>query len=148
MFKICFKITAWLTLTGMAVAGCAWQTASLSTAPPDVHVSLGVAYLQQGNLEKARMVLNQALSKQPRSPAGWGAMAYLEEACGNLALAAQDYQQAIQLAPQQGDGHNNYGVFLCRHGQPRAGIQELLTAIQLPVMFIAQPPMKMPDCVH
>lgn len=99
---------------------------------PDALVSLGIAYLQLGNLEKARSALNQALAADPRSPVSWGAMAYLEEISGNLTEAGNDYRRAIQLSPRQGEAHNNYGIFLCRHGQPRQGIQEFLKATQLP----------------
>lgn len=98
----------------------------------NIHVSLGIAYLQQGDLAKSREWLNLALSEQPAAPANWGAMAYLEEISGNLTAAQADYYRAIQLAPQQGETYNNYGVFLCRHGNPHAGIQELLAAVQLP----------------
>ena len=129
MLLTCLKIIILLMIILTALCGCAFRAADFSYAP-DIHVSLGVTYLQQGNLEKARMALNQALLNQPHEPAGWGAMGYLEEISGNLRLAEIDYQQAIQLAPRLGDGHNNYGIFLCRHGQPRAGIKELLIAAQ------------------
>lgn len=119
-----------LVTVAIALCGCV-QPANL-TYIPDVHVSLGMAYLQQGNLEKSREALNQAISLQPGAPANWGAMAYLEEMSGNLSAAETDYRRAIQLAPQLGEAHNNYGVFLCRHGRPAAGIQELLMAVKLP----------------
>jgi len=118
-----------VTLTGLS--GCAIP-AENSLRAPNAHVSLAMAYLQQGHLEKARMALNQALAAQPHSPVAWSAMAYLEETSGNIGVAASDYQRAIRLDSHQGEWHNNYGVFLCRHGQPRAGIQEFLTAVQLP----------------
>lgn len=131
MFKINPSITIWLLAAVTVLNGCALSTIDSAYAP-DINVSLGIAYLQQGNLEKARAALNQALSNQPRSPMSWGAMAYLEEVSGNLTLAASDYQHAIRINPNQGEGHNNYGIFLCRQGQPRAGIKELLLAAQLP----------------
>lgn len=131
MFKPYRRVGCWLIPTIIAaLVGCASPAPELSP-PTDMHVNLGITYLQQGNFEKARMALNQAIIAQPRAPSAWGAMAYLEEITGNLTLADRDYRHAIQLAPQQGEAHNNYGVFLCRHGQPRAGIPELLKATQL-----------------
>lgn len=131
MGKIYRHITAWLLVTCTILSGCGLRMYS-SAQSSDANVSLGLTFLQQGNLEKARLALNQAVAAQPQSPASWGAMAYLEERCGNLTLAGQDYRRAIELAPAQGEGYNNYGVFLCRHGQQRAGIRALLQAVQLP----------------
>lgn len=114
-----------------ALSGCTSQ-AKYPQQAPDIHVNLGIAYLQQGDLEKSRMALNQALLDQPQAPASWGAMAYLEEITGNLTVAANDYRRAIQLNPSEGEAYNNYGVFLCRHHQPQAGITEILIAATLP----------------
>lgn len=121
-----------LRLIVIAVMLCGCIQPIAYTYVPNTHVSLGMAYLQQGNLEKSRECLNQAISLQPKAPINWGAMAYLEEISGNLLKAETDYRQAIQLAPQFGEAYNNYGVFLCRHGRPSAGIHELLIAVKLP----------------
>lgn len=133
MHKVYLRTILWLIVTCIvAVAsGCGLK---MYYPPPavDAHVSLGLTYLQQGNLAQARLMLNQAIAAQPKSPANWGAMAYLEERSGNLALADRDYRRAIELAPAEGEGYNNYGVFLCRHGQQRTGIQAFLQAVQLP----------------
>jgi type IV pilus assembly protein PilF len=131
MCKIYFLSTVWLVVFFSALGGCA-SKAEYSLHAPDIHVNLGMTYLQHGNLPKARSAFNQALLDQPLAPMSWGAMGYLEELSGNLTLAAADYRQAIKLAPAQGESHNNYGVFLCRHHQQRAGIKELLIAAQLP----------------
>lgn len=130
MYKT-YLLILWLILVSSALEGC-HSVAKNHSKIQNVHVSLGIAYLQQGNLQKARSALNQALWSQPRDPDSWGAMGYLEETSSNLTMAADDYRRAIQLDPQQGEAHNNYGVFLCRHGQQRAGIQELLLAVKLP----------------
>ncbi len=92
------------------------------------HVSLGMTYLQQGDRQKARLILNEALLRNPSSPTVLDAMAYLEESSGNIVRASNYYEQAIDQAPRVGDWHNNYGAFLCRHNQEPAGIQEFLRA--------------------
>ena len=119
-----------MIIPALVLCSCAQPHAVVSYIS-DNYVSLGIAYLQQGDLAKSREWLNLALSEQPVAPANWGAMAYLEETSGNLMAAQTDYRRAIQLAPQQGEAHNNYGVFLCRHDHPSAGIHELLIAVQL-----------------
>ncbi len=97
-----------------------------------VHVSLALAYLQQGEFEKARKILNSLLLTHSGDSPLWGAIAYLEEQSGNITLAAKAYRRAIALSPSVGENHNNYGVFLCRHHQPKVGLQEILTAIHQP----------------
>ncbi len=120
-----------ITIFTFILMGCASNIPDFSYNP-DSHVSLGVNYLQQGNLENARLILNQAVTQDPRSPIAWYSLAYLEETCGNFELAAKYYRHAIDLAPQFGEAHNNYGVFLCQRGSPHQGIKELLFAAQLP----------------
>jgi type IV pilus assembly protein PilF len=115
----------------VTLSGCtsAPQRALYAT---DTHVSLGIVYLQQGNFENARLILNQVITQDPQAPLGWAAIAYLDEITGNDALAEKEYRHAIFLAPSQGEWHNNYGVFLCHHHQFRTGITEILTAAQSP----------------
>lgn len=121
----------WLTWSCSILGGCV-AAADFPASAVGAQVSLAMIYLQQGNFAQARLTLNEVLAHQPHVAAGWGAMGYLEETCGNLALAARNYRYAVKLSPRDGNTHNNYGVFLCRHGSPRAGIQELLLAAQLP----------------
>ncbi len=108
---------------------------SCTIGPPEqssytiTHVSLGMTYLQQGDKQKARILLTDSLSKDPDSPTTLDAMAYLEESCGNLSRAEALYRQAISRAPTVGEWHNNYGTFLCRHHEEKKGIQEFLLAI-------------------
>ncbi len=97
-----------------------------------VHVSLAMAYLQQGDLEKAREILNSILTNHSQDSLVWGAKAYLEEQAGNTILAESAYRRAIFINPSNGENHNNYGVFLCRNHKPQEGLREILTAIHLP----------------
>jgi type IV pilus assembly protein PilF len=108
--------------------GC---TSPIDHSVTNVHVSLAVAYLQQGDLEKGRKILISVLALQDNNPAAWSAMAYLEEKSGNEIQAAEAYQKAIRLNPLSGEAHNNYGVFLCRHQNPKEGLQEILKATRL-----------------
>ncbi len=121
---ICF---VWMTI----LIGCVNRQENTSVTV-DANVNLGITYLQQGNREKARDSLNQAIKNAPKSPLCWTALAYLEEVSENITLANQYYQHAIALAPQLGEVHNNYGAYLCRHQHPSEGIQEFLFAARSP----------------
>lgn len=54
--------------------------------------------------------------------------AYYYEKTGQHELANQIYLSMIQRAPYSGAVHNNYGVFLCRRGYLRKGVQQFLLA--------------------
>lgn len=116
-------------IMALTLWGC---TYSNDPSASNVHVSLAVAYLQQGDLENARKILN-SISQLPMTDREfWGAKGYLEEQSGNISLAATAYRRAIALHPNSGENHNNYGVFLCRHHRPKEGLKEILTAIHQP----------------
>lgn len=129
MLKLHYKIV--IPILTFFLLGCASHIQDFSYNL-DSHVSLGVNYLQQGNLENARLALNQGVAENPDSPVAWYSLAYLEELCGNFNLAVKYYRHSVELAPQFGEAHNNYGIFLCQHDSPQQGIKELLLAAQLP----------------
>lgn len=94
----------------------------------NINVQLGVAYLEKNNYLMAKQKFMKALHEDPLFPASWYMMAYFYEITGNNKLAQSYYLKAIQLAPNTGETHNNYGTFLCRRHRYLAGINEFLTA--------------------
>lgn len=83
----------------------------------EVNVQLGLAYLKQGNVQRAKQKLLQAYGQAPSSPDVSGALAYFFEKTGNEQQAQTYYQKALSLAPGKGPQLNNYGAFLCRNGK-------------------------------
>lgn len=81
------------------------------------NVQLGLAYLKQGNRQRAKQKLLTAIEEDPNSTSANDALAYYFESVKNLLEAENYYQRAIQLSPQSGAGLNNYGAFLCRQKQ-------------------------------
>ena len=96
------------------------------------NIQLGVSYLDQGRTTLAKQKFLAALQASPKLPASWYAMAYYHEVTGKEDLADQEYQKAIELAPNSGETHNNYGTFLCRHGKYRAAIAQFKLAVSKP----------------
>ncbi len=115
----------------MLIATVDCTSKGLKAHAADANISLGIAYLQQGNFENAFIALNQATHISPNSPSSWSAKGYFEEVTGNISEAAEDYKHAIRLGPHEGSEHNNFGAFLCRNGQYRLAITEFLNAAQL-----------------
>lgn len=98
----------------------------------EINLQLGTAYLEKGDMEKAKQKLLYAMEKAPKLPEVWYTMAYFQEKSGNTVQADSDYLKAISLAPNRGDVQNNYGTFLCRSGYYNEAIQHFMLAIQDP----------------
>jgi type IV pilus assembly protein PilF len=77
-------------------------------------VQLGLGYLEQGDLPRAKKKLFYALSLEPNRPGVVGAVAYYFDKTGQAQKAEENYLKALSLAKYHGAELNNYGAFLCR----------------------------------
>ena len=112
--------------------GCASNVTPQNQHAASYNIDLGLGYLQEGDLARAKHKLLLAEQQAPRNPAVQDAMAYFLERTGEPQRAAEYYQRAIQLAPKSGKVQNNYGTFLCRQGQYQAAISHFKLALQDP----------------
>lgn len=99
------------------------------TKASDYNVQLGMAYLKQGNMSRAKRKLVTALNQTPHSASANGAMAYFFETTGQSKKADEYYRKAMKMAPGQGAELNNYGTFLCRRGYYQQAEQYFKKAI-------------------
>ena len=102
------------------------MTACVSTTtgdpPPEPDVAdaatanfqLGVRYFQNGNYELAKDRLEGSLKLDPKRAVVWSTLGATYEMLGNVRLAEESHDKAIQLAPRNFDVQNAYAVFLCR----------------------------------
>lgn len=102
------------------------------TQASDVNVQLGLAYLENGDVQRAHQKLLLAEQQSPGSLQAKGAMGYFLESTGSLTSADAYYRRAIMLNPKSGASQNNYGTFLCRRGQYTEADQHFLLALQDP----------------
>lgn len=93
------------------------------------NVQLGLAYLQQGNRQRAKQKLLTALAEDPQSATANDALAYFFESIQDGQQADKYYQRAIQFAPASGAALNNYGTFLCRQARYQEANAYFLKAI-------------------
>lgn len=98
----------------------------------EINIQLGMGYLAQNNIQRAKQKLLLAVNAAPQLPEAWYSLAYFQEVTNNITLANQYYLKAIQLEPSRGDSQNNYGTFLCHTGQYQAAIQRFKLATQDP----------------
>lgn len=115
----------------LALAGCV----STSDAPVTnlkeaarANVQLGVAYMQQNDLARAKEKLDRAEQQDPRNVEMHTAKAFLNERLNRPAEADRHYRAAQRLAPDSAEVANNYAVFLCRNGKPEQAISLFETA--------------------
>jgi type IV pilus assembly protein PilF len=78
-----------------------------------LNTQLGLAYLKQGYIPRAKKKLLIAMAQNPESADVEAAMAYFFEQTKEWAYAEQHYRKAITLSPG-GAQWNNYGAFLCK----------------------------------
>ena len=108
-----------LTLCCVLLAGCISTTTG--TAPREANNSeaaelnyqLGARYYQSGQYELARDRLLLSVKLDPDLAVSYATLALTYEALGNLRLATQNYEKAVQVAPRNFEVRNTYAVFLC-----------------------------------
>lgn len=93
------------------------------------NTQLGLAYLKQGDMPRAKRKLLAALDLEPDSADAYVAMAYYLEKTGDMKKARMFYQKALSLAPNSGAQLNNYGAFLCRLGKYNEAESYFLKAV-------------------
>jgi type IV pilus assembly protein PilF len=115
------------------------QAKDMDSSPPrpksdiaKINAQLGMAYLEQKDVQRAKTKLLMALKQGPDVPEPWYSMAYFLEATGDKVEARKYYQKAIEVAPKRGDAHNNYGTFLCRDGHYQESINQFMQAVTAP----------------
>jgi len=96
------------------------------------NIQLGLAYLKQGDVERAKLKLNKAIEQDPKLPEAYTAMAYFQMLAGNMGIAEDYYKKAVSLAPANGETHNIYGGFLCVESRYKEAEQEYLKAVADP----------------
>lgn len=93
-----------------------------------INAQLGANYLQQGSLELANEKLKKALAQDDDNVDAHATYALLQMQLGKPAQARRHFREALSLAPDDPQLHNNYGTFLCDQGDYDAGIEQFLRA--------------------
>lgn len=94
------------------------------------NIQLGLAYLKQNDVVRAKKKLLTALELSPQAAEAYTAMAYYFEKTGDQQIAIKYYQTALRLMPHSGEQLNIYGSFLCRMGKYAEAEKYFLLATQ------------------
>jgi type IV pilus assembly protein PilF len=92
------------------------------------NAQLGIQYMNQGDLNLAKMKLDRALDEDPGNANVHSARAMLFERMNLLAKADEEFRTALKLAPHDPDVINNYAVYLCQNGRTDEGVKRFLEA--------------------
>ena len=117
-------------LAALQLAGCAGnsQHANHQRDAANYNVQLGVAYMNQGDLARAKDKLDRALTQDSNSADVHSARAMLFERMGNNDKADSEFRTAMHLAPHDPNIVNNYAVYLCQSGRTDEGVKHFLEA--------------------
>jgi type IV pilus assembly protein PilF len=98
-----------------------------------LHIDLGAGYYERGQMDVALDELDEAVKLDPNSAKAYNIYGLVYSLLGENAKAEQNFQKALQLAPQDSDIHHNWGWYLCTHGRAREAIPEFEQAIRNPL---------------
>ena len=86
------------------------------------HVAVSQQHLRVGELVQAQKEAEAALKADPGSADAHMLMGMIAEQQGRAAQAGGHYAKAVALAPTRGTAVNDYGAWLCGHGQAAQSI--------------------------
>lgn len=124
------------------LTGCVTVTDKPNTAKFDnikaseARISLGLGYLDEGNMVKARENLEMAVKYAPSYYRALNSIAYYYQRVGEYDLAEEAYEDALDSSPKNGDVLNNYGAFLCRQGEYEKADEYFNRAIEQPYYYL------------
>ncbi|HDG1636517.1 TPA: type IV pilus biogenesis/stability protein PilW [Vibrio cholerae] len=127
----------------IALAGCVTVTETAGNATQsdptemaEARIALGLGYLENGSMIKARENLEKALQHAPDYYRSQLSMAHYYEAVGENDSARTMYRTALSKHPKNGNVLNNFGTFLCKQGEYDTADQYFRRAVEQPYYYL------------
>ncbi|MGH8162530.1 MAG: type IV pilus biogenesis/stability protein PilW [Gammaproteobacteria bacterium] len=114
---------------GGALTACTTTTTGgpVSKKSPELaakyNAQLASGYMREGRMDLARQKLADALKEAPHLAVVRNTLALYYTRLAEYGKAEKQYKLSLEYKPGDPDTLNNYGVFLCSHGKPRASIK-------------------------
>ena len=105
-------------------------------AMSESRIALGLGYMEQENMVRARENLELAIQHAPRYYRARLSMAHYYEKVGETDEARKEYKTALRLDSYNGNVLNNYGTFLCKQGDYAQADQYFNKAINQPFYYL------------
>lgn len=103
-----------------------------NSAAAAINVQLGLAYLERGDMARAKNKLLLALAQNPSSDTVQDAMGYFLEKSHDIKNAEKYYLKAIAITTHPGAAYNNYGAFLYRQKKYHEALKYFILATKDP----------------
>ena len=129
--QFCGAVLAVLLLS--ACSGNAKRQTEKAHEAAIYNVQLGLEYMNQGDLERAKDKLDRALTQDPDNPDVHSARATLYARLKQKDKADEEFRTALRLAPHDPRMVNNYAVYLCQNGRSEDGVKRFLEAARNPL---------------
>jgi type IV pilus assembly protein PilF len=97
------------------------------------NVALAMAYIQEGNLGRAKEKIDRAMQEDPTNPNVHSVMAMFYERVNDQKRAESEYREAMRLAPTDPGPVLFYGVYLCGQHRVDEGVTKMLQAARNPL---------------
>jgi type IV pilus assembly protein PilF len=97
------------------------------------HTDLGAAYLGDGRLAVALEEARIAISADPGYAPAYNLLGLIHMYLQETALAEENFDRALRLAPGDAEINNNFGWFLCQSGREKRSIAYFQAAIKSPL---------------
>ncbi|MGM0413154.1 MAG: type IV pilus biogenesis/stability protein PilW [Pseudomonadota bacterium] len=127
----------WFALGMSLLAGCASGPESAeegdSARAAEANARLGLAYLEQGDHQRARTKLERALDFDADHGDAHHYLAELYRRLGDPEQAREHYAAALDATPEAPALNNNVGVFRCDQGDVDGAVEAFETAAADPV---------------
>jgi len=97
-----------------------------------LHAELGAGYYERGRMDVAIEELTEAQTLDPTNPRIYNYFGLVYAMLGDNPKAEQNFQRALQLAPEDSDIRHNWGWYLCSNDRPKESIPEFERALRNP----------------
>ena len=141
MTRLLSVVTLAFALAAGSVGCVSTTTGGVPRAEPDpadaekrarVRLELAGLYLGRGQADTALGEVDRAIAAKPDMSEAYNLRGLIYASQGDLRLAEQSFQRAMQLAPSSGDVMHNYGWFLCQQRRWPEAEAQFTAALALP----------------
>jgi type IV pilus assembly protein PilF len=118
-------LVAWLAVLGACSTTTTTASGEIKTASDTtdnekrarVRLELALSYFERGQNETALDEVKQALAVDPRLGPAYNLRGLIYASMGEVRLAEENFQRALQINARDGDTMHNFGWFLCQQGR-------------------------------
>ena len=94
-----------------------------------LHTDLGSGYYERGQMDVAIGELDTAVKLDPNYAPAYNIYGLVYAVLGEDRKAEQNFERALQLAPNNPDIRHNWGWYLCQHKREREALAQFEAAV-------------------